>query len=320
MSKLVTDPEALMLSFPSSLSLDDDKESLAEIIAEELAHTLQETDKAMIFPSIDTLPEELLDILAYDFKIEWYEAQAPVWNKRQAVKDAFAVHRYKGTKYAVETALRSMFNSAEVSEWFEYGGDPFHFKVTVYGSTSSNLKKLYSKIQYAKNLRSVMDDAVFVLIPEKPFEAFAGMEVSSRQKSVHSDMKKDDCGIFERRADVIAGAAVSSFKKAISSALTHTESGQFELKRKCFASLSVSSIQSNLHSRMNYNNADNKTFVINAGRFIGMRVASFQKNLCSHLKYTSDILKCPDTGCLVAAHGTALVKKIKLGGIKDELE
>lgn len=184
MSNLITEPSALLAAFPYSLSRDSDKEKLAEAVSSELVKTIAKTDCVEIFPRVDELPEQVLDILAYDLKIDWYEIDAPIWNKRQAIKECILVHRYKGTKYAVETALHSIFSSAEVKEWFEYDGEPFHFTVNVYGTTVTGLKKLYQKIQHAKNLRSVMDTVSFEYDKEKPALSYFGTKIVSTEKQM----------------------------------------------------------------------------------------------------------------------------------------
>lgn len=193
MSKLISETSALLSTFPYALSRDDSKEKLAESIVNSIVRTISDSDKAKVLSRVDELPEDVLDLLAYDFKVDWYEQEAEIKYKRQAIKESLLVHRYKGTKYAVETALHSLFKSAEVQEWFKYGGEPFHFMVTVYGSTRAKLGELYLKIQYAKNLRSVLDTVEFRLLPDGFFEIFCGIKnVSSvkRLKVVFEDKSK----------------------------------------------------------------------------------------------------------------------------------
>ena len=36
-----------------------------------------------------------------------------------------------GTRAAVELAIRAVFSTATVSEWFEYGGKPYYFRLSV---------------------------------------------------------------------------------------------------------------------------------------------------------------------------------------------
>ncbi len=215
MSELITDPLALLAAFPYSLQRDDDKAALAEAIAVELVNVLAQTNCASVLPRVDELPEAVLDILAYDFKVEWYELDAPIRNKRQAIKECMLVHKYKGTKYAVETALRSMYNSAEVKEWFEYGGEPFHFTVKVYGSTSDGLKTLYLKIQYAKNLRSVMDMVSFQLVPEQDVETYFGVRTASIRKCLSAALSDGSEDVYTTAESGFTGVSLVSLAKRI---------------------------------------------------------------------------------------------------------
>lgn len=196
MSKLANKGDSLLQSFPYSLSRDDDKQKLAESMADDFAATVVNTDKAMIFPSIDDLPETVLDMLAYDFKVEWYEYSAPIQNKRQTIKECILVHKHKGTKYAVETAVHSLYGKAEVTEWFEYDGEPFHFRITVFGSSSSRIKQLGLKILYAKNLRSVLDTVIFVLITDGNLDAFVGIKNAALHKKTAAEIRFDDDTIY----------------------------------------------------------------------------------------------------------------------------
>ena len=39
------------------------------------------------------------------------------------------MHRYKGTKYAIEEIFKTLNIVGNVEEWFNYGGKPYYFKV-----------------------------------------------------------------------------------------------------------------------------------------------------------------------------------------------
>jgi len=279
MSKYIDSGGDLLGAFPYSLARDEDKEKLAKSIADELARTAANTEKALIFPEIDTLPEELLDILAVDFKIDWYDVESPVWNKRQTVKECILVHKYKGTKFAVETALHSMFLSAEVKEWFEYSGEPYHFKVVVYGHTSSNLKKLNSKLLYAKNLRSVLDDVRFVLVTD-PIDVYTGMAIASQAITKKSEFKTDDNRVFSSDGIFYFGAAFVNCAKAFDS--------KFEVD----------------HGN---NGADSF-----AGLDCGGLVASQSMRFTSSFTYTADNPPIPCGKAYISGTAKSFVKKMKL--------
>lgn len=248
MSKYADSGGVLLGAFPYALARDEDKEKLAESIAQPLAKTVSDTDKALIFPAVDNLPEAVLDILAYDLKIDWYEAAAPIENKRRAVKECILVHKYKGTKYAVETALHSMFTNAKVEEWFEYGGEPFHFKLTVYGSTTGGgLKNLYLKVQYAKNLRSVMDDTLFIVIPDKTAEIFVGAKQAARSKRIGAAVSHSDDSVFTRKTRFYAAVGRCTMTKRLFAKVAH-DGGNFERKTTAYGAAGNSAMTKRIHA------------------------------------------------------------------------
>ena len=287
MSKYIDSGGDLLGAFPYSLARDDDKEKLAESISDELARTAANTEKALIFPEIDTLPEALLDILATDFKIDWYDVESPIWNKRQTVKECILVHKYKGTKFAVETALHSMFLAAEVQEWFQYNGEPYHFKVVVYGSTSSNLKKLNSKLLYAKNLRSVMDDVKFILIPD-PINVYTGMDITLQAIAKKSEFTTADDGIFVSDGSYHCGIDYVNQTKEFGSVLHHSDDTVFSIFGKYVVGIGMTNSKAKrLNSGFQVNCGNSE--VDSTGGFVSAGSAvSYVKRFTSSLICTAD--------------------------------
>lgn len=91
----------------------------------------EETKAVIIYARIDTLNDSLLDELAWQFHIDTYDAYAPIEAKRRLIKQSIQIHAYKGTVYAVRTALQATFGRAVVNEWFKYGGEAYHFRVDI---------------------------------------------------------------------------------------------------------------------------------------------------------------------------------------------
>lgn len=119
----------LLHTLPDVLKEDKKLLALATIVADLLAARPEEIDKVRIYPQIENLPESLLDILAYDFKVDWYGYNYSLSVKRAQIKDSFSVHRILGTRGSVERALNDLYPGTEVEEWFDYGGSPYHFRV-----------------------------------------------------------------------------------------------------------------------------------------------------------------------------------------------
>ena len=155
-------PENLLRNLPTVLQADDDMRAVATAVADILAARPDEIGRLKIYAQIDAMSEELLDILAVDFKVDWYDFDFTLEEKRQTIKDSWFVHRRLGTKGAVERALSAIYDGSKVLEWFTYNGDPYHFKLIIpVDETTLDPKKhgtVLSLIDFYKNLRSVLDD------------------------------------------------------------------------------------------------------------------------------------------------------------------
>lgn len=153
-------------SLPPVLKNDPDMLALAQTVAEQLRLTAGEIRKNIIYARIDELDEQTLDILAYDLHVDWYDYSYPIEVKRKTIKDSVKVHRKLGTKYAVETALRAIFPIANVEEWFEYDGKPYHFRLIIDVSNHSvdpqKHRRVIERVAYYKNLRSVLDSIYLI--------------------------------------------------------------------------------------------------------------------------------------------------------------
>lgn len=145
-------------SLPPPLKDDPEINALGRVIAEQLQATAQQIRQNIIYARIDELDEQTLDILAYDLHVDWYDYSYPIAVKRQTIKDSVKIHRRLGTKYAVETALGAVFPGTRVEEWFEFGGDPYTFRViinaTENGVTAAQQAAVLERVKFYKNLRS----------------------------------------------------------------------------------------------------------------------------------------------------------------------
>ena len=84
--------------------------------------------------NIDTISPDTLPHLAEQYHITGDEGWIYCKNeteKRTLLKNAVQLHKYRGTKYAIIKALEVLNLDANISEWFEYNGEPFFFKVFV---------------------------------------------------------------------------------------------------------------------------------------------------------------------------------------------
>ena len=157
--------ERMMESFPLAFRKDPKMIALANSIANVLERRLDEIDLGQIYTRIDQLPEDLLDILARDFAVDWYDRSYTLGEKRKTIKGSFYVHRHRGTKAAVEKAISAIYSNPKVLEWFDYDGSPYHFKlrITVDFAAINEEKhqQVLQKIICYKNLRSQLDGIIY---------------------------------------------------------------------------------------------------------------------------------------------------------------
>ena len=142
-------------NLPQSL----DKENVQEV-AKVVDDTLLSFDKTiaevLIYPAIDMLGSELINTLAIQMHCDFYDDTLPLAVRRNLVKNAIAWHRIKGTPAAVEQMIQTVYQTGVVEEWFDYGGEPFFFKVNSQ-ITTQKIKNLIKMINVSKNVRSWLE-------------------------------------------------------------------------------------------------------------------------------------------------------------------
>lgn len=109
--------------------------ALADAITEIFKHVLEQTNS--LDPS-QPLPEFLLDIIAKEEHVDYYDDKLSAERKRALIQNSWRVHQKKGTAQAIESVVSVILDKAKVIEWFEYGGDPYHFKIEIDGPYSGD--------------------------------------------------------------------------------------------------------------------------------------------------------------------------------------
>ena len=145
---------------PQSISGDKTVRRLCQVLDKLLFPIDQAAKQALIYSKIDTLPIEVIGLLAWQFHADSYDLAADDAAKRSMVKAAILDHRYKGTPWALTQAVRLVIPEGKIKEWQGYGGTPYRFKVTTgQGFSSANhLQNLLRSIANSKNVRSWLDD------------------------------------------------------------------------------------------------------------------------------------------------------------------
>lgn len=148
---------------PESLNRDNMRE-LAETIDAKMAEINQMSELVSIYPRIDELSSDLIDALAIQQHVDYYDKTLPLDTRRAIVRRSMRWHLKKGTKGVVQEMVQTVFESGVVHEWYEYGGDPYYFRVELMSNiriTPSNLDAIVKAINMVKNVRSWLDKLAF---------------------------------------------------------------------------------------------------------------------------------------------------------------
>ncbi len=216
--------ENLAGTLPPALRSDPSVVALSEALAELLAARPAEIDRLLIYPAIDTLDEPLLDILARDFKVDWWDPEYGLEEKRRTLKDSWRVHRLLGTRAAVETAISAIYPHTQVLEWFEYGGEPYHFRldINITNDTidSAKQRRVLERMNFYKSLRS-HNDGVTYFVKAAKMEATAGMGYAGSSMRVSVKIQAPEEIISPRaRMEVQAGIGWCGMRQKIEKEVT----------------------------------------------------------------------------------------------------
>lgn len=155
---------SLLDILPSNLLADEQINAAAQALDDELQKVTAAIRETLILPRIDELPEAVVDLLAWQLHVDFYDELKSLAEKRNAVKQSIAMHRIKGTRMAVELALHMVYESGEVREWFEYGGRPYYFRVRFIRPETirtEDVDRVIRIIYAVKNTRSWLESIGF---------------------------------------------------------------------------------------------------------------------------------------------------------------
>ncbi|MGE5631699.1 MAG: phage tail protein I [Caulobacteraceae bacterium] len=147
---------------------DPTTQALCVALTPHLRQLANEVRLCLIYSRTDELPEAILDELAWQRKIDWYDATADIEIKRQLVKTAPAIKHCLGTPYAVEEVIKIYFGDGELQEWFDYGGARGMFKVLTNNSavTGERAQQFIKVLNAVKRKSSHLEEIIIALSGE----------------------------------------------------------------------------------------------------------------------------------------------------------
>ena len=115
---------------PDSISGDETVQNAAKSLDGEIQAINDLLEVPALYARLDELDERAVDLLAWQYHVDFWEPDLDVDHKRSLVRQSIAWHKYKGTVWAVRQALVMVgFGDAEILEhrsliqsWMDAGG------------------------------------------------------------------------------------------------------------------------------------------------------------------------------------------------------
>ncbi len=125
------------------------------------------SESIVIHYNVENMPEELLDYLAAEKSLPFYDGTYDIALKRRLVQDGLSWYFKAGTKEGVESLIQTIFGSGTIKEWFEFDDEEQvkgTFDVNIRGEhiTPDAVESFNKVLKNAKNvsrhLRNVSED------------------------------------------------------------------------------------------------------------------------------------------------------------------
>lgn len=152
-----------MLSAPAAE--DPDVMALSYAIKMGVAKLIIYITKTTLYANVDNMPESILDYMAIELDAVYYEQSMDIATKRELIKGTLKWCMTAGTKKAVEELVGTIFGKGDVTEWYEFDGEPGTFNIETGSQLTEENYERFSRIikatkpssAHIKNMASAKD-------------------------------------------------------------------------------------------------------------------------------------------------------------------
>lgn len=144
---------------PEGLRNDVSAMGIAYAVCRQIQKWCAYNDSIMIYYMLESMPDEVLDLMATEYRTPAYSPNYSIDVKRALIADTMLYFMKLGTPMAVRRIVTSIFQSGTVQEWFEYGGKPHHFKINIANPNvgPDDLNEFVRQLKSVKRLSSWLD-------------------------------------------------------------------------------------------------------------------------------------------------------------------
>lgn len=150
---------------PENLAGQLETQAFAYALGRQIKRLCDYADGVHIYAAVASMPERILDVLAVELRTPAYNQKFSIEVKRALVEGTLTFYAHMGTPAACDQIIETIFGSGHIEEWFDYGGEPHHFRAYV-GDGKVDLEDLEEFLQvlaFVKRLSSWLDEIIITL-------------------------------------------------------------------------------------------------------------------------------------------------------------
>ena len=151
---------------PDNLASQVETQAFAYAVGRQIEKLCAYSDAARTYAAIATMPEWLLDYMAVELRTPSYDENYSLKTKQALIQGSLLFYTQMGTPAAVNRIIETIFETGYIEEWYEYDGDPHHFRAYV-GDGGEVLSSV-------KRLSSWLDDIITITAMDPDMVTFTG--------------------------------------------------------------------------------------------------------------------------------------------------
>ena len=105
---------------PEPLKSDVDVIAIFYALRMAIAEVLKYSVNTRMYADIDHVSENILDYMAVEMRLAYYDESFSVEVKRELIKNSYMSYMEAGTKESVEKLVKQIYGYGSVTEWFDF--------------------------------------------------------------------------------------------------------------------------------------------------------------------------------------------------------
>lgn len=162
---------------PDNMASQVETQAFAYAVGRQIEKLCAYSDAARTYAAIETMPEWLLDYMAVELRTPSYDENYSIKTKRTLIQGSLLFYTQMGTPAAVNRIIETIFQTGYIEEWYEYDGEPHHFRAYVGDGGEvepGELEEFRRVLSSVKRLSSWLDDIITITTMDPDFVTFTG--------------------------------------------------------------------------------------------------------------------------------------------------